>query len=185
MTTLTASIQPHPQNHIFSQKTLFLKGIGKIRKILHTFHPWLSLSLIFVGVGLVGFLIYFQDFSNSHQKSYCCEKMWFWGCGWIEAVSAVILLRVLCREVNSFCPAFSRMCFFTICFYVFFDLTGTFQVQPLSGKGWWYAYNFDWYPKCPKWSTLSRNVSICVFPVPVFRPHHPSLSWSLHNEGNI
>jgi hypothetical protein len=47
-------------------------------------------------------------------------------------------------------------------FSVFFDLTGTFQVQPLSGKGWWYVYNFDWYPKCPKWSTLNRNVSIFV-----------------------
>ena len=75
-------------------------------------------------------------------------------------------------------------------FPVFFDLTGTFQVQPLSGKGWWYAYNFDWYPKCPKWSTLSRNVSIVVFPVPVFRPHHPSLGRSLqsshvHIQGQI
>ena len=67
---------------------------------------------------------------------------------------------------------------FHIC-SVFFDFTGTFQVQPLSGKGWWYAYNFDWYPKCPKWSTLSRNVSVFVFPVPVFRPHHPSLGRSL------
>ena len=50
-------------------------------------------------------------------------------------------------------------------FSVFFDLKGTFQVQPLSGKGWWYVYNFDWYPKCPKWSALSRNVSISVVPV--------------------
>ena len=50
-------------------------------------------------------------------------------------------------------------------FSVFFDFTGTFQVQPLSGKGWWYVYNFDGYPKCPKWSALSRNVSILAVPV--------------------
>ena len=53
-------------------------------------------------------------------------------------------------------------CVFFHIFSVFFDLTGTFQVQPLSGKGWWYAYNFNWYPKCPKWSTLNRNVSFFV-----------------------
>jgi len=93
------------------------------------------------------------------------------------------------RQCGHFAPrtlSKSLFMFFRLFTYVvfhicsgFFDLTGTFQVQPLSGKGWWYVYNFDWYPKCPKWSALSRNVSICVVPVPVFRPLHPCLSLSL------
>ena len=117
----------------------------------------------------------FQSYSKKHDF---CEKMLFWGCGWIEAASAVILLRVLCRKVYSF---FSEI-FTYVVFHIFsdlFDLTGTFQVQPLSGKGWWYVCNFDWYPKCPKWSALSRNVSIFVVPALVFRPLHPCLSLSL------
>ena len=76
--------------------------------------------------------------------------------------------------MRSFCSAYFveksvhlfqnvHVCGFHI-FSVLVDLTGTFQVQPLSGKGWWYVYNFDWYPKCPK-SALSRNMSIFVVPV--------------------
>ena len=71
--------------------------------------------------------------------------------------------RTLSKSLFIFFRFFTYVVFH-IC-SVFFDLTGTFQVQPLSGKGWWYVYNFDWYPKCPKWSTLSRNVSIFVVPV--------------------
>ena len=85
--------------------------------------------------------------------------------------------RTLSKSLFIFFRFFTYVVFHI--FSVFFDLTGTFQVQPLSGKGWWYVYNFAWYPKCPKWSTLTRNVSICVFPVPVFRPRHPSLGRSL------
>ena len=86
-----------------------------------------------------------------------------------------VILRVWLdrgRQCGHFAPRtlskslFILFCLFTyVVFHIFsgfFDLTGTFQVQPLSGKGWWYVYNFDWYPKCPKWSALSRNVSILV-----------------------
>ena len=85
--------------------------------------------------------------------------------------------RTLSKSLFIFFRFFTYVVFHI--FSGFFDLTGTFQVQPLSGKGWWYVYNFDWYPKCPKWSALNRNVSICVVPVPVFRPLHPCLSLSL------
>ena len=55
------------------------------------------------------YFIFFRMFPNFPQTTKC-EKTWFWGCGWIEAVSAVILLRVLCRKVYSFV---SCMWFFT------------------------------------------------------------------------
>ena len=89
------------------------------------------------------------------------KNIGFWGCGWIEAVSAVILLRILCQKVYSFVSDLSRMWCFTY-FLFLFDLTIPFQVQPISWKVLWSVYNFDWYPKYPKWSALSRNVSIFV-----------------------
>ena len=58
-------------------------------------------------------------FECSSKNLYVCEKMWFWGCGWIEAVSAVILLRVLCRKVYSCFSYFSHMCLFT--YFLFFS----------------------------------------------------------------
>ena len=105
----------------------------------------------------------------SNKTKIVNNNMWCWGCGWIEAVSAVILLRVRCRKVYSFVSDVSCMwCFQTFQFRLScFFLTGTFPVQPLSGNGWWYVYNFDWYPKCPKWSALSRNVAVWTIHQPL------------------
>jgi hypothetical protein len=45
MTALTASIQPHPQNHIFSQHILAFDGNLENPDFLNAFHLALSLSL--------------------------------------------------------------------------------------------------------------------------------------------
>ena len=103
MTALTASIQPHPQNHIFSQTFFFLKGIGQIRKILNTFHPALSLSLPVILLGV----LFVPTGAGGHM---------------------------LLRDLYIFAFLMPRSMHFDV-----FGPLCTFQIQPLSGKGWWYV----------------------------------------------
>ena len=84
----------------------------------------------------------------------------FWGgCGWMEAVSGVILLRVPFRKVVLGFSEFAEMLLCS-CFSFLFDLMCTFQVQRLSGTCLWYVKDLDVCPKCPQCFNLNRNVSI-------------------------